>query len=301
MVRYNVGILFYNANAGKEETNVVEEIKSLLNHMVSDLKVYETKKSGDIEKKCSNLENAEIVFIMGGDGSLHELVNGFYKYNIDLPIGLIPSGTFNDFSYTLNIPPKPVEAVQALYNSIPVKYDAILNNNRVALNFWTIGLSVYNAQTVENEKKRNTGKKSYLHIGYLSKIIKYFFNPEVFKYKIEIDGQKLTGKSIMIVVANGTRIGSIPIPLEDISACDGYFNIFIVESKGIKILTDLLGNKNMVNWNKLSNFVKQYPAQEINIIHPKNKNIDTDGEIYQFTPSKLKILPERFTLLTVKS
>lgn len=298
MVKYNVGILIYNENAGKKEKGSIDAIFPLLSKFISNLKTYTSKKAGDIEEKCSDLGNAEVVILMGGDGSLHELVNGFYKYNVNLPIGVIPTGTFNDFSNTLNISSEPLKAANDLIDAMPIKYDAILNNNRIALNFWTIGLPVHNAQAMKQHSKKASGKKSYLELDYLSKVIRYFFNPDIFKYRIVIDGYTYTGKSSMIIVANGVRIGGIPIPLEDISACDGHLNIFIAESKGLKLLTDFLGNKNTCNWNQLSNFVKQYKAHEVNVMRPKGRLVDTDGEIYQTTPSKMQILPARFTLLT---
>ena len=43
------------------------------------------------------------VIIAGGDGTIHDIINLMITENIDLPIGLIPSGTSNDFASFLGI------------------------------------------------------------------------------------------------------------------------------------------------------------------------------------------------------
>ena len=44
------------------------------------------------------------IFISGGDGTVNEVVNGMKKLNIDLPIGVIPAGTANDFAHVIGMP-----------------------------------------------------------------------------------------------------------------------------------------------------------------------------------------------------
>lgn len=297
-MKYSKGILLYNGNAGREGEGILDDVIPILGDMVGDLAVYASRKQGDIEEKCSDLEGADIVFVMGGDGTLHELVNGFYRFDVSLPVGLLPAGTFNDFASTLNLPAEAGAAARALREATPMSYDAILNDGRIALNFWTIGLPVHNARAVEREVRKSSGVLGFLQPRYLSRLIANFFDPAIFRYRIQIDGREHRGRSSMILVVNGRRIGGIPIPLEDISPHDGYLNVFIVEGRGLEMLVDFFGDKNSGNWNRLSRFVRHYAAREIEITRPVNERVDTDGELYQTTPGKLRIVPSRFTLLT---
>jgi diacylglycerol kinase (ATP) len=41
--------------------------------------------------------NYSYMVISGGDGTISSIVDGMLKNNINLPIGVIPSGTCNDF------------------------------------------------------------------------------------------------------------------------------------------------------------------------------------------------------------
>ena len=42
--------------------------------------------------------NADGVIVSGGDGTLHEIINLLMKEGVDLPVGIMPNGTSNDFA-----------------------------------------------------------------------------------------------------------------------------------------------------------------------------------------------------------
>ncbi|MBR0285365.1 MAG: acylglycerol kinase family protein, partial [Selenomonadaceae bacterium] len=68
------------------------------------LYLYRTKKDGNGELVDFLREaRAEGVLAAGGDGTLHEVVNLVVKEGLDIPVGIIGSGTSNDFATYLNI------------------------------------------------------------------------------------------------------------------------------------------------------------------------------------------------------
>ena len=44
------------------------------------------------------------VIVAGGDGTINICVNAMMKYDINLPLGIFPTGTANDFAYYLELP-----------------------------------------------------------------------------------------------------------------------------------------------------------------------------------------------------
>ena len=52
---------------------------------------------------CVKISQAEGVIAAGGDGTLHAVTNWLKKSSLDLPIGIIGSGTSNDFATHLNL------------------------------------------------------------------------------------------------------------------------------------------------------------------------------------------------------
>ena len=66
---------------------------------------YRTKKESydPFFAACIHELNADGVIAAGGDGTLHKIINMMLKENLDIPVGIIPSGTSNDFASYLVI------------------------------------------------------------------------------------------------------------------------------------------------------------------------------------------------------
>src|SRR5438309_382551 len=73
-------------------------------------------------------ESRPVVVAVGGDGTLNEVVNGFFHNGAPIPttskLGMLPLGTGGDFRRTLRIPLDPKEAVQVITTGTPRRLDA---------------------------------------------------------------------------------------------------------------------------------------------------------------------------------
>lgn len=49
-------------------------------------------------------EDFDYVVVSGGDGTVNSIASILLDNNIDIPVGVIPAGTCNDFARSLNIP-----------------------------------------------------------------------------------------------------------------------------------------------------------------------------------------------------
>lgn len=72
--------------------------------------------AGDIERQAREVSNAgaQRLLLAGGDGSVHEAVNGLLASNTPAALGLVPLGTGNDFAKANRIALQPEEAVAEL-------------------------------------------------------------------------------------------------------------------------------------------------------------------------------------------
>ena len=59
---------------------------------------------GDIERSVGELPAGSRILVAGGDGSIHEAVNGIVQTGGDISLGVIPTGTGNDFAKSAGIP-----------------------------------------------------------------------------------------------------------------------------------------------------------------------------------------------------
>ena len=65
---------------------------------------YRINKDSSIEEALDAIDDTyEYILIAGGDGTVDSLVNAMMKRNIDLPVGILPVGTANDFGTFLGI------------------------------------------------------------------------------------------------------------------------------------------------------------------------------------------------------
>ena len=60
------------------------------------------------------LTSTTILVVVGGDGTLHETLNGLHHADVQATIGYIPCGSGNDFARGANIPADPLAALQKI-------------------------------------------------------------------------------------------------------------------------------------------------------------------------------------------
>lgn len=70
---------------------------------------------------CSDYPGIKNIVILGGDGTVNEVINGITDYDKVL-LGYIPSGSSNDLARSLSIPRDPIEALNHILKPIHFKY-----------------------------------------------------------------------------------------------------------------------------------------------------------------------------------
>ena len=277
--KFKHGVLFYHEHSGiKDIYNGLGDVASSLTTFCKHLSIQLSENEGDIISYCKKIkeqsysDDVDIIFILGGDGTVNELVNGMMQSQLDIPIGIIPGGTFNDFVKTLNLHPRHKVASEQLKEAELRSYDVMKVNDEYALNFVGMGLIVQNAENVQNGNKDVFGKLSYV-----GSTVKTLLNPEHFDYKITVDENEIEGNTTMLVVANGPFIGGSRIPLTDLSPNDGYLNTFIFTEERTSVLNDIFKQRDSMNWNNMTDGIKHVLAKKITIATDPQMKVDIDG------------------------
>src|SRR5579883_728662 len=86
----------------------------------------ETSRAGEAEEWARRAANeGRAVIIVGGDGSIHEVVNGLLACERRVPLGIVAAGSGNDFAWnTLQLPRDPVEAFERAFHGALIDVDA---------------------------------------------------------------------------------------------------------------------------------------------------------------------------------
>lgn len=298
--KYNHGVLFYHEHSGlKDIYEGLGEVTKSLSSMCKHLSIQLSENEGDIIKYCEAIKNdkygseIDILFILGGDGTVNELVNGVMQHDLHLPVGIIPGGTFNDFTKTLNLDPNFKNASSQLLSAQVGSYDVMKVNDTYVLNFVGLGLIVQNAENVQEGSKDVFGKLSYI-----GSTVKTLMNPSKFDFELNIDGRKETGNTSMLLIANGPNIGGGRVPLTDLSPQDGKVDTFIFDDQSFSILNDIFKKRDSMNWNEINEGIDHIPGQHITLSTEPNMKVDIDGEISLETPIEIEVLPKAIQLLT---
>ncbi|MEI1768179.1 diacylglycerol kinase family protein [Staphylococcus aureus] len=299
--KYTHGVLFYHEHSGLKNINQgIGEVTTALSSICKHLSIQLSENEGDIIKYCQEIKtknyakDVDILFILGGDGTVNELINGVMTHDLQLPIGILPGGTFNDFTKTLNIAPNHKQASEQMISAQVGTYDVIKINNQYALNFVGLGLIVQNAENVQDGSKDIFGKLSYI-----GSTVKTLLNPTQFNYQLSIDDKTYSGETTMILSANGPFIGGIRIPLTDLSPQDGELNTFIFNEQSFSILNDIFKKRDSMNWNEITQGIEHIPGKKISLTTDPAMKVDIDGEISLETPIDIEVIPNAIQLLTV--
>lgn len=79
-----------------------------------------------LKKECYDL-----LVVSGGDGTVNSIVNLMLKNNIDLPIGVIPSGTCNDFARSVGVGNTLHDAIDIILSDYLISVDVgIINDDQ---------------------------------------------------------------------------------------------------------------------------------------------------------------------------
>jgi len=201
-----------NPAAGRgRASNNIATLKSLLLANEIDHEIIESRFRGDIEKQLEMRVNAgaKNVIVAGGDGSVHEAVNGVMRARNSAALGVIPIGTGNDFAKACAMPPHWEDAAILLADRISSKapdrrIDVGQMNDRYFANGAGIGFDA---------KVTLIAEKALLPIGDLAYLIAVFqamwdgvITP---KLRIDYDRQSYDGPMLLASINNGDWVGSM--------------------------------------------------------------------------------------------
>ena len=113
--------LFFNpiAGRGRSGRNILQVVELLRSLGVNPVLV-RSESVGDLETKVLAAVSAgtKRILVAGGDGSIHEVVNGILRSGETIELGVIPTGTGNDFAKACSIPVNWENAVPLLAERI---------------------------------------------------------------------------------------------------------------------------------------------------------------------------------------
>lgn len=169
--------------------------------------------------------DVDLVVICGGDGTINYVVNALKSKEMNLPLGIIPSGTANDFANMLGLSKDAVTAARDILCGVERKVDCGRVNDMWFVNIFSFGLFTTTSQHTSDAVKHRVGKLAYILEG-----AKELLHYEAIPLHIRCGDAELDVDSVMVLVFNGQTAGGFRL-VEGASVDDGVLDCIILQKQ----------------------------------------------------------------------
>lgn len=240
--------------------------------------------------RCIDDSTAQVdaVIAAGGDGTVIGAIE--LALGRDVPLGIVPLGTFNDLARTLGLPLEIPRACGVIASAKTRAIDVGRVNGSYFVNEASIGVTARIARRQTPEIKQRFG-----FLGVLSTTLQTLRDVRPFNAEIAFDGRTEQCRTVQITVANNARFGGV-IERPDASIDDGWLDLYSVEPRNWvdafalvrKIVLRDPSSGQGLRTRRSTRF-------EIRTHHPHH--VAADGEPAGVTPATFEIFPKALRVL----
>jgi diacylglycerol kinase (ATP) len=251
----------------------------------------------------AGIEGCDLVVACGGDGTVHEVINGLMQVTEgERPaLGIVPLGSGNDFAHILGVPGDPAEALQSCLLGQPHSIDmGLVRDGQSRQEYFNNTLGIGFDAVVTIHTRRITaihGFMMYL-IATLQTIFRNF-NP--MDLHVVTDRESWDQSTIMLTLGNGPREGGGFLVTPQAKLDDGILDYVTIRK--ISRLTMLrLVPEVMKGTHARFKQVRMGTCRKMEITSKQPLYVHCDGEIFAGFGSdnrklEIEILPEALHFL----
>ena len=174
----------------------------------------------------------EVVYAVGGDGTVHEIARRII--GTALALGIVPAGSGNGLARHLGIPVDAERAIEVCRAGVVVTIDSAVVNDLPWFGVMGVGLDAVIAGRFASSTTR--GMRTYISMGLRTFVT---FRPE--EYEIEIDGKSHRRRAHILAIANSSQYGNNARIAPLASLQDGLLDVVIIEKAPLFAAPLMLG------------------------------------------------------------
>lgn len=293
-----------------------EGVRPIFQKALPALEVWHTRAPGHATALARQAiaAGARSVIAVGGDGTNHEVINGFFdeqgqRHPGDTAFGMLTSGTGGDFRRTLGWDLDPRGALQRIAAQSPrlvdvgrvhVEDPAGGMRLRHFLNIGSFGISGEIVETVNRSSKRLGSQASFL-VGTLRNVIAY----RPVRISLSLDGAPPGEIDVTaVIVANGQYFGGGMWVAPEARVDDGWLDVVIVRGGGLGMWLrhgyKLYSGRHRDIPEVSTHRVRRLRALPLTGSHPAASpgvRLELDGEAAGLLPVTFEVVPRALPLL----
>jgi len=292
--------LFLNPVAGRGRAKQrLPRILALLEETGIHVVVHQSVDAGDLERHVREAvsDGATQVIVAGGDGSIHEAVNGIMAAGGGAALGIVPVGTGNDFAKAAGIPLDWEAATTLLARRIvdgapPRSVDLGRMNERWFANGAGIGLDA-KVTKIARSYRWPIGDLVYL-VAIFHTMLDGIATPEI---RIEADDFHWDGPLTLANVSNGPWVGGMfhiaPMAKNDDGRLELLIAAPVTRGRIVQLLPKLMRGTHMAE-----SEIVHAGVQRVRVSASAAVPSHLDGEVQPMQSEfEIEVLPEALRLL----
>lgn len=283
MIRLKRARIIYNPTSGKEQfKRYLPEVLQKLEEGGYEASCHATTCQGDATHAAMEAarRNFEVVIAAGGDGTINEVVTGLSQVENPPKLGLIPTGTTNDFARAMGISRNVPEAIDVVLEDNPVPIDIGNVNDKYFINIAAAGMFTEISYEAPSKLKTAFGELAYFLKG-----IEKLPSMHPVHVEIEYDGKEFSGEIMMFFISNSNSVGGFEKIAPIASVNDGLFDLILIKKGNIaelfNVATKIVSGKHVNH--PLVSYVQ---ASRIKVKASEEMSINLDGEYGGVTPAE---------------
>jgi YegS/Rv2252/BmrU family lipid kinase len=227
----------------------------------------------------------DLIILGGGDGTVSSVVD--VLAHREVPLGLIPLGTANDFARTLHVPTDLEQACRTIAGGHVVDIDLGLVGNNYYVNRASIGIGARVAQEMSPTLKRRVGA-----LAYPVATVKAFLRHSPFAATLTFpdgdhDSQEYEDL-LQISVANGRYFGGGQLAAADSGIDDSMLDVSVIRHGSV---WDLLAVARDLKSGHTTNtkHVSHFRTKRVDVRTDPALAVNVDGELVASTPQNFSV------------
>ncbi|MFQ6674882.1 MAG: diacylglycerol/lipid kinase family protein [Fidelibacterota bacterium] len=287
-------MLAVNPSGGiRRSLEILDAVRPVFDEAGMDLKVWETEYAGHAADMIHSMDLGELdgFCIIGGDGTLHELVNGLLTRadGATVPVGCIPGGTGNSFMHHLEC----LDAVKAARrivrgNRRPIDVARVTTGDETVYCFNIVGWGIVTDINRMAERIRWLGESRY-SVSTLAHIVTLRRR----RARVILDDEEWEDEFIFLMGCNTRYTGKGMLLAPRARIGDGLIDVVMIRDARrwelLKMFPKVFDGSHLE-----FPFVEYRQVRSFSVMPSEDEILNLDGELKGSTPFTVDMVPGAF-------
>ncbi|MCP3849880.1 MAG: lipid kinase YegS [Gammaproteobacteria bacterium] len=259
-----------------------------------ELQVRTTWEQGDaaLFAKEAAEQGVDRIIAGGGDGTLHEVMNGLMKLGCESrpEMAILPLGTANDFARSCGIPLEPYPSLLLAVQGKATGIDVGKMNDLYFLNMITAGFGAEVTVATDPGLKKMLGGAAYTLMGFLKA-----FNFKPYEGIVQLPGLSQPVSAVVGAIGNGRQAGGGKELTSKAYLNDGLLDVMIIREFTPADISQVIEEINILS--ESGQFISYYKTRWVEFKHNNPIPVNLDGEPQKVIKSRVEVIPEALKMI----